>query len=286
MEKLRLILPGEIDKLTARSNYKRGDYEDERGILMCGICHTPKEIDGRLFSDKVQRLGVMCDCEQALENMQAAERSNKMRLEIIESQRCEAIPDPECRHWTFENDDKRNPEITTACQKYVEQWQQMRQENVWLLFYGGVGTGKSFYACCIANALIDEGVSVLVTNFPRILHTLQTAGYGEDKNKIVTDMQRYSLVVIDDLGVERSTDYGMEQVYYVIDERYKSGKPLIVTTNLSPAEFKNPGNMRYERIYNRIYENSTRVKVKGESRRVEMGNQKHKKYQEFLGFPE
>lgn len=49
--------------------------------------------------------------------------------------------------------------------RYVEQWQTMRTENIGLLFWGGVGTGKSFLAGCIANALMEQEVPVLITNF-------------------------------------------------------------------------------------------------------------------------
>ena len=56
--------------------------------------------------------------------------------------------------WNFENDDGRAPQMHYAhC--YVEQWQTMRAENLGLLLWGGVGTGKSFLAGCIANALME-----------------------------------------------------------------------------------------------------------------------------------
>ena len=53
-------------------------------------------------------------------------------------------------------------------------------------------------------------------------------------------MDDYSLLVVDDLGVERNTEYAMEQIFIVIDSRYRSKKPLIVTTNLKLEEIKNP----------------------------------------------
>jgi len=60
----------------------------------------------------------------------------------------------------------------------VEKWPEMRDKNVGMLFYGDVGTGKSFYACCIANALLDKGVSVLVTSSPKILEKIQASKFG------------------------------------------------------------------------------------------------------------
>ena len=65
---------------------------------------------------------------------------------------------------------------------------------------------------------------------------------------------RYSLLILDDFGMERGTDYGLEQVYNVIDSRYRSGKPLIVTTNLSLDELQHPQDTPHARIYDRLLE--------------------------------
>lgn len=70
-----------------------------------------------------------------------------------------------------------------------------------------------------------------MTNFPSILNRL-TDVFAEDRAAFIASPDDYSLLVIDDLGVERSTEYAMEQMFTVIDSRYRSKKPLIVTTNL------------------------------------------------------
>ena len=69
-----------------------------------------------------------------------------------------------------------------------------------LLIWGDVGTGKSFFAGCIANALLEKGVPVLMTNFSRILNTL-TGMHFEDRNQFINNLNRYSLLIIDDLGI-------------------------------------------------------------------------------------
>ena len=55
---------------------------------------------------------------------------------------------------------------------YVENWKEAYKNNTGLLLFGDVGTGKSFFAGCIANALLDRDVPVLMTNFPTILNRL------------------------------------------------------------------------------------------------------------------
>ena len=88
-------------------------------------------------------------------------------------------------------------------QRYVEQWQTMRSENLGLLLWGGVGTGKSFLAGCIANALMEQEVPVHMTNFARIMNELNNSFSG--RNDIVDRLCCYPLLIIDDFGMERGT---------------------------------------------------------------------------------
>ena len=79
------------------------------------------------------------------------------------------------------------------------------------------------------------------------------------------------LLIIDDLGVERDTSYALETVYLVIDERYKSGQPFIITTNLSLEELCNPADLEHGRIYDRIMERCVPVAFSGKNYRIGRG---------------
>src|SRR5699024_8390718 len=98
--------------------------------------------------------------------------------------------------------------------------------------------------CCIANALLDRDVPVLMTNFPTILNRL-TGMFSEDRADFIASFDEYDLLIIDDLGVERNTEYAMEQMFFVIDSRYRSRRPMIITTNLKLAELKNPPDLAH-----------------------------------------
>ena len=127
----------------------------------------------------------------------------------------------------------------------------------------------------------DDRKNPSISNFPHLLKIIQASAF--DKNvDVISRLQKYDLVVIDDLGVERSTDYAIEQVYSLIDARYRSGKPLIITTNLAPDDIAKPANIAYERIYDRIKQNSIPVKMIGESRRKEIGRAKQAKYKDLF----
>ena len=87
-------------------------------------------------------------------------------------------------------------------------WKEALSNNVGLLLFGDVGTGKSFFAGCIANALLDQDVPVLMTSFPTILNRL-TGVYPEERVNFINSLNDYDLLIIDDLGVERSTEFAI-----------------------------------------------------------------------------
>ena len=117
----------------------------------------------------------------------------------------------------------------------------------------------------IANALIDKGYPVLVTNFSRILSTLQGTF---DKQEYLDSLNQFKLLVIDDLGIERDTGYAKEQVYNIIDSRYRAGLPMIITTNLTMQKLATETELADKRVYDRIIERCFPVEVAGESRRM------------------
>ena len=147
----------------------------------------------------------------------------------------------------------------------------MLSKNIGLLLWGEVGTGKTYFAACIANALVENCVSVKMTNFSTILNDLF---YENDKNQYIDRLNNHNLLIIDDLGIERDTEYALEQVYNIIDARYKSNKPLIVTTNLTITEIKNPVDTAHKRIYDRVLEMCVPVKFDGENFRQQKATEK------------
>ena len=132
-----------------------------------------------------------------------------------------------------------------------------------MILWGEVGTGKSYLAGCIANALMEKEISVCMTNFALILNDL--AASFKERNEYISRLCSFPLLILDDFGMERGTEYGLEQVYNVIDSRYRSGKPLIVTTNLTLEELQNPEDTAHARIYDRLTEMCTPVCITGEN---------------------
>ena len=85
---------------------------------------------------------------------------------------------------------------------------------------------------------MEREIPVCMTNFALILGDL--AASFEGRNEYISRLCSFPLLILDDFGMERGTEYGLEQVYNVIDSRYRSGRPLIVTTNLTLEDLQHP----------------------------------------------
>ena len=94
------------------------------------------------------------------------------------------------------------------------------------------------------------------------------------RNEYISRLCRYPLLILDDFGMERGTEYGLEQVFNVIDSRYRSGKPLIVTTNLTLDDLRNPEDTAHSRIYDRLLSMCVPVRFTGENFRQETAQRK------------
>lgn len=260
------LIENMIREASQDNHYEEGDYLNEDGLLMCGKCHTPKQCRFIAKWDGAEKTPYT-PCECARERRDAEEQARQAQTLRIEVNRLRKLgfPDSEMANWTFDTDDGTNKTAADIAHRYVDNFAEMKTNGKGLLFYGPVGTGKTFLAACIANELISQGRPCLVTNFARITNTLQ--GMFDGKQRYLDDFNRLDLLVIDDLSAERDTSYMNEMIFNIIDSRYRSGKPLILTTNLSKEELINQPNTDKQRIYSRLVEMCFPVEVKNVDRR-------------------
>lgn len=273
------MVEGLIRKAAHSIPQNPGDYTVD-GLLHCGKCRTPKQCRVKLFG-VIRTPMCLCQCEKEKRDREDAEFRRRKKLQEIERLRSTGFPDREMKQWRFENDDGTNEKITTICKRYAEHFPDMLKKGKGLLLFGPVGTGKTFEAACIANALIDQGYPCMVTNFARLTNTL--SGMREGKQDYIDSLDKFSLLVIDDLASERDTEFMGELIFNIIDSRYRSGKPLIITTNLTADELKHPADMRKQRIFSRLFEMCFAVEVKGRDRRKQKMIADHDELEDLLG---
>ena len=250
----------DMEKIFHPVQLREDEYLDETSNLIhCSRCQTPRqkrfEMTGKLFEPRC-----MCACQAEAYERWEQERKQQEFLDMVAKNRSIGLTDPVLRKHTFENDLGYNPKQMKMAKRFVENWDEFRKNSMGLLLWGYVGTGKSYIAGCIANALLDKGVPVMMTNFARLLNKL-TDMYSGDRNAYIDSFNSFSLLIIDDLGMERNSEFAREQVFNIIDSRYRSQLPMIVTTNLTVDELKNPADLARARIYDRVLERCTAIKV-------------------------
>lgn len=251
-----------IDSISGSVPIPDSEYLGEDGLLHCKVCNKAVQTAVEFMGMK-KIVRCICECKQKEQerHMEEEKRQEKDR------QRRVCFAETNMASWTFQNDDRRNPKLSDAMMRYADSFADFKKESRGLLLHGGCGTGKTFFAACIANRLIDDGYKVLMTNFAQLINRMQ--GMFEGKQEFIGSLNRYSLLVIDDLGIERKTDSGVMQeiIFNVIDSRYRSGLPFIITTNLTKDELVKSNDIRYSRIYDRILERCFPIEVSGGSRR-------------------
>ena len=249
----------EIEGLIHPEELRSDEYIVNDGLIYCSKCHTPRqkrlEVSGKTIEPRC-----MCACQTEDYDRREQERKHREFLDMVAKNRSIGLPDPGLRKHTFENDLGYNPKQIRMAKRYVQHWEEMQKNSTGLLLWGDVGTGKSFIAGCISTALLDKGVPVIMTNFARLLNKL-TDMYAGDRNAYIDSFNRYQLMIIDDLGVERNSEFAREQVFSVIDSRYRSELPMIVTTNLTLEELQHPEDLSRSRIYDRVLERCLPIRI-------------------------
>ena len=198
-----------IDKAAAGVELAGDEYIDPAdGLIHCKKCGGQRQTVVPCFGKPGYFMPrCICQCQREAEEQRKTAEERQRRMERIKRRKAQGLQDRYLYDYTFSNDNGQNPLMDKA-HAYVENWKEAYKSNIGLLLFGDVGTGKSFFAGCIANALLDRDVPVLMTNFPTILNRL-TGMFSEDRSEFIASFDEYDLLIIDDLGVERSTEYAM-----------------------------------------------------------------------------
>ena len=245
-----------------------GDYAGEDGLARCGVCHEPKEIMLELGGQTI-KARCLCRCGVAAREAAEAEERRKQQEELR-------------REWlrgfegmTFAADNGKNPTLEFA-RRYVARWPEILKDGLSFTLSGGVGCGKTYAAAAIAHAVLEQGHRVWMVTAPALVDMM---GW-ESAEKALNRLRVFDLVVIDDLGAERGTEYAQQRIFDAIDARKNSGLPTIITTNLDFEAGRE--DLTYQRIVSRVCGFAPQFRCRGEDMRQEKGAAARKTIREVL----
>jgi DNA replication protein DnaC len=252
------------------------DFIGDDGLLYCGVCKKQKQC--RPFKEHPEMV-VSCVCECIIKEQARLKEEQRREEQARRREMCFKTPDKQNGDgdrtykvkqeidFTFNLDDSPHTEASRITRGYAEQF---TPGTDWLLLCGTNGIGKSFYSACVCNELLSCGFRCRFTSISEIESDLWAA---ENKNGVYTDLAEHDLVVLDDFGAERDTEYMHEIQFNVLNTFLQLGTSCIITTNLSADELFNPKSKDMKRIFSRIYEKSIPVCCKGEDRRKKSMNE-------------
>lgn len=170
-----------------------------------------------------------------------------------------------CRYFKDSKFDK----ITRNGIKFIDNFNSFFQsQSKGIYISGPVGTGKSYLAAMIANEMADRGYIVYMN---RINDAIEE--FNDFNNRTFANMvnnRAFNLVILDDFGSSRESDYQLERLFNLIDSIYTAQIPLIVTTNIPISEIMAEMDIKKKRIYDRITQMCAYFPpITGDSKRIE-----------------
>lgn len=132
-----------------------------------------------------------------------------------------------------------DPTLVRHVQKFVRDIGTRLDQGDGLWFFGDVGTGKTSLAMLVSKHALEAGRSVAIYSMPRLLAEIRDT-YSDASQRSYMDLFEklcsVDLLQIDDLGAETRSEWVLEQVYSIVNERWQNQRSMLVTTNLAKEQ--------------------------------------------------
>ena len=268
---------------------------DKNDYIECEYCKNKlyrKTIDWNLYGTKrVMKLDYeRCNCKDAqkywneydMKKLQMLEEEKKLRMMQEFANKVDKIiknskMSNRNLNYKFENFEvnSNNKKVYQSLKEYSEKLANS-VERKGLILVGNNGVGKTHLACSIANELIKNGIPIIYGTLINLLAELKNT-YDVDNNisemKIIKLYEKVDLLIIDDLGKEKPSEWGLEKLFTIINSRYENNLPVIITTNYDQNSLINRLSINGEietakSIISRLYEMCYLVKIEDRDHRI------------------
>ena len=263
-----------IEKAKQNQKINDNDYYNENNILCCGNCHEEKEF----ILPNGTKVPCVCKCE--IERMEMEDRKDKRETFIRHNLK---YIDEEYRNFRLCDVDNSSGEFDFA-NNFINNFEDIKRMKTGLYIYGDTGNGKTTIAKAIANELFDKEYRVLMMSCNKAVEKINE-GNGNTKENInyFKDVIINSdLIVLDDFGATRETDYQIERIYNLINYLYENKKIVILTTNISRSDLGTENSLSKKRIFDRIIEMTYGVFIKGSGIRKDLARNKMEEMKKLL----
>ena len=268
---------------------------DKNDYIECEYCKNKlyrKTIEWQLYGDKkVLTLDYeRCNCKDAqkywneydMKKLQMLEEEKKLRMMQEFANKVDKIiknskMSKRNLNYKFDNFEvnSNNKKVYQSLKNYSEKLVN-EVERKGLILVGNNGVGKTHLACSIANELIKDGIPIIYGTLINLLAELKNT-YDVDNNisemKIIKLYEKVDLLIIDDLGKEKPSEWGLEKLFTIINSRYENNLPVIITTNYDQNSLINRLSINGEietakSIISRLYEMCYLVKIEDRDHRI------------------
>jgi DNA replication protein DnaC len=158
-----------------------------------------------------------------------------------------------------------DPQVVSATRRFADSIDAQLDAGRGLWFMGPVGTGKTTLAMLVSKAALKAGRSVAIYSLPRLLNEIRDM-YRTDRSHVglLDRLTSVDLLHVDDIGVERSNDWVLEELYSIVNARYEDQRSIVITTNIDPGKL---GEQITERTVSRLTEMCEELRLEGHDRR-------------------
>ena len=166
---------------------------------------------------------------------------------------------------TFANFDKKlDVSAYNSAKNYANDEKLFSEKRNSLIIFGKVGSGKTHLAAAIANELVERGIPVIFGTFQTHIERIKNEFEHSGENKALSEIKTIPMLVIDDIGKERKTEWTQSVLFDIVNYRYEHLLPIVFTTNFSADEL---ANYCEHAVFSRMYEMSTAIETIGEDYR-------------------